>query len=77
MGEIAEMMLEGDLCGGCGVYLEGMGQGFQRFCPDCKRDGTGQSDWKPPAEKVRCPQCGKRVKAIGLGDHIRDAHKGA
>lgn len=22
-----------------------------------------------------CPQCGKTVKAVGLGDHIRDVHE--
>lgn len=24
--------------------------------------------------KVDCPKCGKRVKAVGLQDHIRDKH---
>ena len=28
MGEVAEMMLDGTLCAGCGVYLHGDGEGF-------------------------------------------------
>ncbi len=40
MGEIADMMLEGDLCAGCGVYMEGDGDGFPRYCSDeCDPDG--------------------------------------
>lgn len=31
MGEIAEMILEGTLCDGCGVYL-GEGDGFPQNC---------------------------------------------
>jgi endogenous inhibitor of DNA gyrase (YacG/DUF329 family) len=26
-------------------------------------------------KKVACPTCGKHVKAIGLSQHQRDAHK--
>ena len=73
MGEIAEMMLDGTLCGGCGVYLHGNGQGFQRFCQDCT-----QTESRPSGRgRVSCPQCGRRVKFVGLADHKRDAHGGA
>jgi hypothetical protein len=69
MGEIADAMLDGDLCEGCGVYL-GRGQGFARRCRDCQR-----TDNQPaPDERVPCPTCGKRVKFIGLTDHKRAAH---
>lgn len=67
MGEIANMMLEGTLCAGCGEYLEqGWGDGFPRYCAGCA----------PPSlkVKVKCPQCGRSVKAVGLDQHIRDAH---
>jgi hypothetical protein len=37
MGEIAEMMLEGILCQGCGEYL-GDGDGFPVFCAACAED---------------------------------------
>ena len=40
MGEIAEMMLDGTLCEGCGVYLDDDGaDGFPRYCSEeCARD---------------------------------------
>lgn len=34
MGEIADAMIEGDLCEGCGVYL-GEGPGFPQRCEGC------------------------------------------
>lgn len=37
MGEIADMMLDGDLCEGCGEYL-GDGEGYARKCVGCRRD---------------------------------------
>ena len=39
MGEIADMMLEGDLCEGCGVALDSQGYGIPRYCSnECARD---------------------------------------
>lgn len=39
MGEIADMMLDGTLCEGCGTYMEGEGYGFPRYCSNaCARD---------------------------------------
>ncbi len=35
MGEMADYMLNGDDCSGCGVHI-GPGDGFQRLCSDCK-----------------------------------------
>lgn len=35
MGEITEMMLEGELCELCGVYL-GEAVGYPRKCADCE-----------------------------------------
>lgn len=38
MGEIADMMIEGDLCECCGAYI-GDGDGFTRYCSEeCARD---------------------------------------
>lgn len=75
MGEIADMMLDGTMCQGCGVWLHGGedGPGYPGFCSDCK---PKQRSLAPsnPAPKVACPTCGKRVKAVGLKDHQRDAH---
>lgn len=39
MGEIADMMIGGDLCEGCGVAMEDPGYGVPRYCSSsCARD---------------------------------------
>ena len=39
MGEIADMMIEGDLCEACGMALDGEGYGIPRYCSnECARD---------------------------------------
>lgn len=70
MGDIADAMLDGDLCQCCGVYMEG-GNGYPQTCAACARTDsfTGVR-----SAKVKCPTCGKSVKAAGLKDHQRDAH---
>lgn len=40
MGEIADMMLDGTLCGGCGDALDGESPGYPRYCSkDCEPEG--------------------------------------
>ncbi len=81
MGEIADMMLDGTMCQGCGVWLHDGedGPGFPSFCRDCEQQekiheiDQGARQLAAQA-KVKCPTCGKRVKALGLKDHQRDAH---
>lgn len=42
MSEIAEMMLEGDLCECCGAALPGEGCGVPRYCSEqCRQDRNG------------------------------------
>lgn len=44
MGEIADAMISGEMCNGCGVYLDGEPVGFPAFCSQqCARD-MGQPD---------------------------------
>lgn len=79
MGEIAEMMLDGTMCEGCGEFLDGGndGPGFPQYCSACRSDGRGydDSDVPPKAKKkTSCPTCKKRVKEAGLVDHMRDVH---
>lgn len=38
MGEYAEMMLDGTLCEGCGVYLDNDLEGFPQLCSDCAEE---------------------------------------
>lgn len=72
MGDIADMMLDGTLCEGCGVSLPGRAPGHPRYCSKrCRKDREPNV---PKATKIPCPKCGKRVKAAGMHNHMRDAH---
>jgi len=90
MGEIAEMMLDGTLCEGCGEYLDNGLDGFPQLCAGCAQDrrkagskirdtgyGTFQ-DVTPvnldPKEKIPCKQCGKKVKRVGMSQHVQAVH---
>lgn len=69
MGEIAEMMLDGTLCEGCGEWFgDGKAPGYARYHKGCRPVTP------PPVKKHKCPECGRKVKPTGLTDHIRDAH---
>ena len=79
MGEIADMMLDGTMCQGCGVWLHdgADGPGYPGYCRSCARDAH-RADGRITAQasdKVACPTCGRKVKAAGLKDHQRDAHQ--
>lgn len=88
MGEIADAMLEGDLCEGCGCYLDDEGgSGFPRYCSEeCARGRgadpsqiVGNEDVPPPVPRhpkdTLCPQCGKLCRgAKGLAQHKIDRH---
>lgn len=58
MGEIANAVINGDMCELCGVYL-GEGDGYPRLCNDCK---CGH----PPEQIIfllrgkQCGKCGKQ-----------------
>lgn len=85
MGEIAEMMLDGTLCEGCGVYMPGESHGVPRRCSSCrpsKAERKTANIARHEAEQARqkkepCPACGKRVRLVGMADHLRDVHGGA
>lgn len=81
MGEIADSMLDGELCMHCGVYL-GDGVGHTRLCFDCEeldrqvtrlnaRTG-GKALYMH--DKVPCPHCKKMVCGDGLDQHISAKH---
>jgi hypothetical protein len=50
MGEIADMMLDGDLCERCGEYMEG-GEGYARLCSGCRQDDRRRENPKRKAKK--------------------------
>ncbi len=76
MGEIAEMMLDGTICEQCGEYI-GDGDGYPRNC-GCDNPSGFQIEplfhGNKVSNKVACPECNKRVKEVGLADHMRDKH---
>ena len=83
MGEIADMMLEGQMCQGCGEIL-GQGDGYPVFCKSCQRgmdidahgDKQTTKDGQPinRPSKINCPECNKLVKKAGLAMHRKDVH---
>lgn len=89
MGEIADMMLDGTMCQGCGEWLNDGedGPGYPGYCsacaPDEEYDDPVTASMLPKStallkalrkKKTPCPQCGKHVKAVGLWQHERDVH---
>jgi hypothetical protein len=86
MGDVADMMLDGTLCEKCGEFI-GDAVDFPRACKSCaawerdhgrdmRKTGLGgyQDHGPLPTAKVKCSTCGRKVKAAGLDDHMRDAH---
>lgn len=90
-GEIAEMMLEGFMCQGCGDIIgdseTGEGLGYPGFCAACQPDeGYEHAPPEQPTERKRrlavtmearcCLFCGKKCKSErGAIDHMRDVHR--
>jgi len=79
MGEIAEMMLDGTLCEGCGVFLNAEAPGYPCYCSkQCRADRAPVAEpkqkAKPAPTKIKCPVCARKVTEVGLPDHIRALH---
>jgi len=72
MGEIAEMMLDGTLCAGCGEFI-GSDAGYAQYCsPQCQRASEPKTSTKP---KFECRQCKKQFRStIGVRQHEHDKH---
>ncbi len=61
MGEIADLMLNGDICSICGCEM-GDGDGFGRICAGCRRDEKRPPRTEQPRNPFHCPVCGYKVK---------------
>lgn len=73
MGEIADMMLEGLLDEETGEYIGEANLGVYGaeapgFPISYEREAA------PEKERADCPICGRRVKAVGLHQHVQDSH---
>lgn len=53
MGEIADLMIEGEICEGCGCELDGEAPGFPRRCRGC---GGNSRDFIPSGRTSARPQ---------------------
>ena len=82
MGEIAEMMLDGTLCAGCGDKLYGEASGFPRYCSKtCARSSpvercqVRQRGAHLADKKVVCVVCNRRFGATeALQQHVAVKH---
>lgn len=78
MGEIADMMIGGDLCEGCGMALDGEGYGIPRYCSnECARDrgfdgiqSDGAGIYGKPSKTKRQPQDVVSVKITYNGNKV-------
>jgi hypothetical protein len=53
MGEMAEMLLDGTLCEGCGVSLDGKCPGYPRYCSKtCAEDRGADYDDDHPFDEI-------------------------
>lgn len=73
MGEIADMIIDGILCENCGGYI-GDSVDYTRKCPECTREFRREFR-REKNDMVKCPHCQKKVKTIGLKQHIDAKHK--
>lgn len=75
MGDIADMMLEGTLCAGCGVYIGKGDMGIPMYCSkDCEPNDYSRPSNKK--EKIKCPICNKKCGGEqGLKAHTNAIHK--
>jgi hypothetical protein len=63
------MMLDGTLCEGCGVHMEGDGYGVPRRCDAC-------SDPDALITLLKCNHCSKQfTTATGREQHCQAKHK--
>ena len=73
-GDVADAMLDGTLCENCGEFIGSMA-GYPRKCAGCV---YGEPEAPPDNHRmvatVICPSCDKKVKEVGLGRHVKDAH---
>lgn len=81
MGEIAEMMLDGTLCQGCGVFLSEQPAGHPCCCVECAPDfdesespKKNSSEGLQKQQRVKCT-CGRWIAPRGMQRHIHDFHK--
>ena len=71
MGEIAEMMLDGTMCGQCGEWLHGGGDGpgYPGLCYSCRREDERAPRFRKHPKNMAAPKWKEKVYE---GDHKCD-----
>jgi hypothetical protein len=79
MGEIADSIIEGEICQICCAPDDHGTRGFPFTCAEC--DGPeyfGEDDDDPSVfdkpKKVKCPFCPKMVSELGVDQHVAAKH---
>ena len=87
MGDIADMILDGTLDEETGEYIgdhnlakygsesPGFPVSIGREKREAKQQKLSNIEDEARKKKTKCDVCGKKVKEIGLRDHLRDAHQ--
>lgn len=80
MGEVADMMLEGILCAGCGAFLDITSKppGYPVYCSDeCARNCGVARDTRDrtPKRTMPCPECERKFASTrAMLQHIAVKH---
>jgi len=81
MGEIAEMMLDGTMCQGCGEFLHDGedGDGFPGYCAGCAPKEPAPAPRLNAGLACPHPKCSRRLKRFAdernLYQHMTMAHQ--
>lgn len=67
MGEIADMILDGILCQGCGVYI-GEGDGWPSFCGGCRPSSKAKAQPIKATKRCGCGNCGRVFASVDARD---------
>lgn len=70
MGEIADAIIEGEICQECCLPLPNV-TGYPTTCNSCKNWTPRKSKRK---HKVKCNHCDRFVSQIGMNQHIKEKH---
>lgn len=75
MGEIADMMIDGEVCEECGEFFDDEAPGYPRKCSACRKtDVQIRRQNFIQSIKMTCPECKKTVKTSGIRQHYEAKH---
>jgi len=82
MGDIADSIVEGEICQICCAPDGREPQGYPYTCAECGGDDAPDDDDpsifdikpRPTSPKVPCSVCGKMIHEIGMHQHVAAKH---